>query len=348
MEAGLLAGTAGEQEGAPPGRRPGFRLSERDSGEQNVRVCDDLPCSRQDRLRPRWCAIAVWLALDVTLFSAGSAHAGAPADVLKAYLGALYAHDSRAAYRLISRADQALKGEADYVREHPDFPGAALEIATALASQIRYERLRTEIEGNRATVTFEALVPDANDPAIDALVLGFDANRLAALSPEGRRRIKQELDERRRAGRLPVAVGDAERWELVREQGAWRVFLNWARALLIRFAADVKAGLPWAFAAIQPIVRATPGEGVRTAYRITNLSDRSITAKARDSVEPPDAARYLDVITCFCFIEQTLAPGESRELPVVFRVAEDVPNAVREISLRYEFYPVERVSAGYR
>jgi len=313
-----------------------------------VRVCDDLPYSRQDRLRPRRCAIAVWLALDVTLFSAGSAHAGAPADVLKAYLGALYAHNSRAAYRLISRADQALKGEADYVREHPDFSGAALEIATALASQIRYERLRTEIEGNRATVTFEALVPDANDPAIDALVLGFDANRLAALSPEGRRRIKQELDDRRRAGRLPVAVGDAERWELVREQGAWRVFLNWARALLIRFAADVKAGLPWAFAAIQPIVRATPGEGVRTAYRITNLSDRSITAKARDSFEPRDAARYLDVITCFCFIEQTLAPGESRELPVVFRVAEDVPNAVREISLRYEFYPVERVSAGYR
>lgn len=312
-----------------------------------MRVCYGLPPSREDRLRPRRCAIAVWLVVVVTLFSAGSAHAGAPEDVLKAYLGALYAHNSRAAYRLISRADRALKGEADYVREHPTFSGAALDIATALASQIRYQGLRTVIEGNRATVTFEALVPDANDPAIDALVLGFDVNRLAALSPEGRRRIRQELDERQRAGRLPVAVGN-ERWELVREQGAWHVFLNWARALLIRFTADVKAGLPWAFAAIQPIVRGTPGEELRTAYRITNLSARSITAKARDSFEPPDAARYLDVITCFCFVQQTLAPGESRELPVVFRVAEDVPKAIREISLRYEFYPVERASAGHR
>jgi hypothetical protein len=312
-----------------------------------VRVCYGLPRSRQDCLRPRRCAIGVWLVVVLTLSSAGSAHAGAPEDMLKAYLGALYAHDSRAAYRLISRADQALKGEADYMREHPNFSGAALEIATALASQIRYEGLRTVIEGDRATVTFKAVVPNANDPAVDALVLGFDANRLAALSPEDRRRIKQELDERQRAGRLPVAVGN-ERWELVREQGAWHVFLNWAGAVLIHFAADVKAGLPWAFAAIQPIVRATPGEELRTAYRITNLSDRSITAKARDSFEPPDAARYLDVITCFCFIQETLAPGESRELPVVFRVAEDLPNAMREISLRYEFYPVEPASAGHR
>ena len=311
-----------------------------------MRVCNGLPRSRQDRPRPRGYAIAVWLV--VTLFSAGSARAGAPEEVLKAYLGALYAHNSRAAYRLISRADRALKGEADYLREHPNFSGAALETATALASQIRYVRLRTVIEGNRATVTFEALVPDANDPAIDALVLGFDANRLAALSPEGRRRIQEELDERQRAGRLPVAVGHDERWELVREQGAWHIFLNWAGAVRIRLTADVKAGLPWAFAAIQPIVRATPGEELRAAYRITNLSDRSITGRARDSFEPPDAARYLDVITCFCFIEQTLAPGESRELPVVFRVAEEVPQGVREIRLRYEFYPVERASAGYR
>src|SRR5207302_3996722 len=236
----------------------------------------------------------------------------------------------------------------DYVREHPGFSGAALEVATALASQIRYERLRTVTEGHRATVTFKVLVPDANDPAIDALVLGFDANRLGALSAEGRRRIEQELDERQRAGRLPVAVGNDERWELVSEEGAWHVFLNWAGALLIRFTADVKTGLPWTFKAIQPIVRATPGEVLHTAYRVRNLSDRSTTAKARDRLEPPGAARYLDVITCFCFVQQTLAPGESRELPVVFRVAEDVPKAMREISLRYEFYRAERVSAGYR
>ena len=313
-----------------------------------MRVHDGLPRSRQERPRSRRCAIAGWLVVVFTLFSAGSAHAGTPEDVLKAYLGALYAHDSRAAYRLISRADQTLKGEADYVREHPNFSGAALEIATALAAQIRYERLRTVIEGHRATVTFEAVVPDANDAAVDALVLGFDANRLAALSPEGRRRIRHGLDEMQRAGRLPVAVGHDERWELVREQGAWHVFLNWAGALVIRFTADVRAGLPWAFKAIQPVVRATPGEALQTAYRITNLSDRSLTAKARDRFEPPDAARYLDVITCFCFVQQTLAPGESRELPVVFRVAEDVPKALREISLRYEFSPVERISAGSR
>lgn len=278
----------------------------------------------------------------------GTAYAATPEDALKAYLAALYARNSPSAYRLISRADRKLKPIADYLREHPSFSGAALQLATVLASHIRYERLRTVVEGDRATVTFKAIVPDANHPAIDALVLGFDEQRLAARSPAERRRIREQIEEMARAGRLPVVTGESERWELRRENGTWHVFLSWAEAPVIRFTAAVKAGLPWSFEAPEPLIRATPGGMLRTSYRVKNLSHRTITAKARDILEPPEASRYLEIISCFCAIEQTLAPGESQELPVVFRVAVDAPRSVSEMSIHYEFYPIDRFPSSHR
>jgi len=282
------------------------------------------------------------------MVSVGTTHAATPEAVLKAYLAALYARNSASAYGLISLADRKLKPDADYLREHPSLSGAALELATALASHIRYERLRTVVEGDRATVAFTAIVPDANHPAIDALVLGFDEKRLAARSPAERRRILEQIEEMERAGRLPVVAGESERWELLRENGTWRVFLNWAGAPVIRFTAAVKAGLPWSFEAAEPLIRATPGEMLRTSYLVKNLSHRTITAKARDILEPPDASRYLEIITCFCAVEQTLEPGESQQLPVVFRVAVDAPESMREMSVHYEFYPVDRFPSSRR
>ena len=50
---------------------------------------------------------------------------------------------------------------------------------------------------------------------------------------------------------------------------------------------------------------------------------------------------------CFCFTEQTLAPGESADLPVSFFVDPDIlddadAENVGEITLSYTFYPVDK------
>ena len=50
---------------------------------------------------------------------------------------------------------------------------------------------------------------------------------------------------------------------------------------------------------------------------------------------------------CFCFTKQTLQPGETQRMPVVFYVdpafLKDKDNAgVSEITLSYTFYPVDQ------
>ncbi len=270
------------------------------------------------------------------------ASAATPEETLTVYLTTVYANDYPAAYEWISQQDQRVKTKAEYVREKDALSGVALEFASVLASLIRFENFQTKITGNRATVTFKVILPNANVPAIQELVLEFDQERLDALSLAEHAERVDALRKMIKTEQLPVIIGEHEQWELVREGGSWRVFLNWAGAVEVRFEAATKAGLPWEFVPAQPVVHAMPGETLKTFYRVKNLSDREITGKAKHILDPPEETSYLEVVFCFCFLQQTLDPGEEQELPVVFRVNYEVPDSIRQMRVRYEFYPIEK------
>lgn len=307
-----------------------------------TRVCTPSKSLRCIRLRISWGAILAWSLVLVTIQSSGAARAAAPEEVVKTYLRAVYARDYRAAYDWISLEDRKVKTDEEYLRENGAFSEAPLELARTLASLIRFENTKMAISGDRATATGKVIYPNANDPAIQDLFLGFDEERLAALSPAERTARMDQLRQMARSGRLPVIAGDHEQWELIREDGSWRVFLNWAGTLIVRFEGIVQAGLPWEFTPVQPVVRATPGETLQTFYRVKNLGDRRITGKARHIMDPPEEAGYLEIVTAFCFLQQILNPAEGQELPVVFRVNPEIPESIREIQVRYEFYPLDR------
>jgi len=119
------------------------------------------------------------------------------------------------------------------------------------------------------------------------------------------------------------------------------------RVMAVRFDANVGAGLPWDFRPVDRQVELKVGEQGQAVYRATNRSDRPTTGTATFNVSPPLAGAYFVKIECFCFTEQTLAPGQSVDMPVVFYVdpaiAEDsdVKN-LATITLSYTFYPVEQ------
>lgn len=110
-----------------------------------------------------------------------------------------------------------------------------------------------------------------------------------------------------------------------------------SRTLTVELLAS-SAGLPWSFEAIDREVTLHPGELKTVRYRVVNTLGRPVTAHAVMNTAPAVANRYIEKTACFCFSNQTLAPGESREMPVVFRVRADAPASLSTISLSYTFF----------
>ena len=98
------------------------------------------------------------------------------------------------------------------------------------------------------------------------------------------------------------------------------------------------AGLPWKFEALDRAVKLNPGKLATVRYRVTNDLGRPVTARAVMNTAPANAARWIEKRECFCFSDQTLAAGESREMPVVFRVVGAVPKDLATISISYTFF----------
>ena len=117
------------------------------------------------------------------------------------------------------------------------------------------------------------------------------------------------------------------------------------RKIAVRFDSNVAGGLPWKFEPEQTEIEIRIGQVVTVYYTVTNQSARTTTGQAAYNVAPLTVGAYFQKINCFCFTEQTMAPGEKREMPVVFYVdpsiVEDSDNAeLNTITLSYTFYPV--------
>ncbi len=117
------------------------------------------------------------------------------------------------------------------------------------------------------------------------------------------------------------------------------------RKIAVRFDANVAPGLPWKFEPEQTEIEVQIGQVVTVFYNVTNQSARTTAGQAAYNVAPLTVGSYFQKINCFCFTEQTMAPGEKREMPVVFYVdpsivADHENDGLNTITLSYTFYAV--------
>ncbi len=125
-----------------------------------------------------------------------------------------------------------------------------------------------------------------------------------------------------------------------------------ARTVEVRFDANVAPGLNWSFAPEMRTMQVRVGETKLAYYRVKNRGDAPVTAAATYNVTPAQSGPYFAKMQCFCFTDQTLQPGESLDMPVIFFVdpalAEDPEmKGLKTITLSYTFFPkTAPVAAG--
>ena len=118
------------------------------------------------------------------------------------------------------------------------------------------------------------------------------------------------------------------------------------RTIKIRFDANVAPGMTWTFAPVDREAMIRIGEKRLGFFTATNLSAAPTTGRAVFNVSPDVAGAYFRKIECFCFTEQTLAGGETVQMPVTYFIDPailDDPDArkIDEITLSYTFVPAE-------
>ena len=111
----------------------------------------------------------------------------------------------------------------------------------------------------------------------------------------------------------------------------------------VRFDANVNNSLNWEFLAPKEEILVQPGVEKIIYYTAKNLSDKTIVGTATYNVSPPKAGTIFMKIDCFCFVEQTLLPGEKVKMPVVFYIdpmidSDESLKNLSEITLSYTFF----------
>jgi cytochrome c oxidase assembly protein subunit 11 len=114
-------------------------------------------------------------------------------------------------------------------------------------------------------------------------------------------------------------------------------------SMVVHFDTNVAPGLSWKFAPEANRVEAKLGETKTVFFRVKNTGTVPSTGVATFNVQPDLMGGYFVKIACFCFNEQTLKPGETIDVPVVFYVdpaVRDDSNTAHlsEMTLSYTYF----------
>ncbi len=118
------------------------------------------------------------------------------------------------------------------------------------------------------------------------------------------------------------------------------------KTIKVRFDASKAKDMRWNFIPMQNEVEIKIGETALVFYEAHNPTSETISGQASFNVFPFSAGNYFSKIDCFCFVEQTLQPGERVKMPVTFYIDPEIDENIetrniKSLTLSYTFYKLE-------
>ena len=115
--------------------------------------------------------------------------------------------------------------------------------------------------------------------------------------------------------------------------------------LAIEFVTTNTEQLNWSFYPLVKSLEITTSETYMVNFFAKNNTANTMTVQAIPSITPVQGTEYLIKTQCFCFEQQTLAPGESIKMPVVFLIDSALPEKYSTLTLSYSLFELKQASA---
>jgi cytochrome c oxidase assembly protein subunit 11 len=110
------------------------------------------------------------------------------------------------------------------------------------------------------------------------------------------------------------------------------------RVVEVHFDGTVNSKLPWQFVPNQTHMAVVPGKIYETTFRAKNTANYPTVGNAAPSIAPNQFSSFFNKTECFCFTEQALMAGETKDMPVRFIVSPDLPEEIKTLTLSYTFF----------
>ncbi len=126
-----------------------------------------------------------------------------------------------------------------------------------------------------------------------------------------------------------------------------------SRILTMQFLVTENDALDLDFRALTSKLTFYPGEVKEVSYYVKNRSNKPMVIQAIPDITPNLAKKYLAKIECFCFKQQTLQPGEEKEMPLRFVVNSIIPDSIPVLTMTYRYIDLnykaeQKLDSGYQ
>ncbi len=130
-------------------------------------------------------------------------------------------------------------------------------------------------------------------------------------------------------------------YDLIKPDEIVNTQVDESRTVVMEFDANTRSEIGWQLVPLDFKLDVHPGELVHATFRLTNPTDTSFDAQAIPSYGPQHAAQFVKKLECFCFTQQTISAGETRDFSVVFVLDPSLPSDVGTVTLSYTMFEIE-------